>query len=488
MEVGFDNNKYLKIQSEKIKERINMFNSKLYLEFGGKLFDDYHASRVLPGFKIDSKIKLLEELKDDLEVIICINAENIEKSKIRADYGITYDMDVLRLIHDLNTIEINVNSVVITMYRGQATADKFIAKLKEKSIKTYLHYPIKGYPADLNLIVSEQGYGLNEYIETTKSLVVVTAPGPCSGKLATCLSQLYHEHKRGKQAGYAKFETFPVWNLPLKHPVNLAYEASTADLKDINMIDPFHLEAYGISSINYNRDIETFPILKTILNKITGKDIYKSPTDMGVNMVSACITDEEIVKKASMQEVIRRYYQAECDFKRGILEADVPEKIKILMNELNLTIDDRPVICSAIQKSKKVDKPVIALQLPNGKIITGKQTELLSSAGSVLLNAIKELTDIPDEVYLLSPSVLTPILKVKQKSLYTNDLILDLQEVLIALSVCSATNPTIEVAISNLDKLKGCEAHSTHILRNDELNIFKNLKINITSEPEFYNS
>lgn len=487
MQKGFDNDLYLKIQSEKIRERINKFDSKLYMEFGGKLFDDYHASRVLPGFNANSKIKLLHELKDDLEVIFCINASDIEKSKMRADYGITYDMEVLRLIANLEELGISINSVVITLYTGQPSADVFKEKLERKNIKTYIHTPTKGYPTEVELIVSDEGYGKNDYITTTKKLVVVTAPGPNSGKLATCLSQLYHEYKRGVKAGYAKFETFPVWDLPLKHPVNVAYEAATADLNDINMIDSFHLETYGVSAVNYNRDIATFPILKNILNKITNEDVYNSPTDMGVNMVSKCITDESVIIEACNQEIIRRYYNAKSDAKQGLVDSSVADRIKVLMNELNITKDKRKVVQVALDKANLENKNVVALELPNGKIITGKQTELLSPVSSVIINAIKELTKIPDEVYLLSPSVLEPISKIKQKTLYKKSKYLSLQEVLIALSICSATNPIIEKAINSIDKLNGCEAHASYIITDGELSILKNLKVNLTCESVFSN-
>lgn len=487
MKQGFDNEKYVKIQSEKIKERLKMFDNKLYLEFGGKLFDDHHAKRVLPGFKLDAKIRLLMELKNESEVVFCINAGDIEKNKIRADYGITYDEDLLRLIDNLRNLGITINSVVITLYKGQPSANAFKAKLERRNIKTYIHTPTKGYPTDVDVIVSDEGYGANPYIETTKPLVVVTAPGPCSGKLATCLSQLYHEYKKGVNAGYAKFETFPVWNLPLKHPVNVAYEAATADLKDINMIDSFHLETYGKTAVNYNRDLEMFPVLKNILFKITGKDIYNSPTDMGVNMIGSCIIDDKIVQDAASQEIIRRYYKSLCDYKTGIVDEEVPQRIKILMNELGIDTSIRKVINAATEKAKIVNKPVIALELPNGKIITGKQTELLSPAGTLILNAIKELSNIPDDVYLLSPVILEPILDLKartKKTAYS----LNLQEVLIALSVCSVTNPIIAKAIESLDKLAGLEAHSSYIVQNGDLNTLKGLKINLTCEPNFHSN
>ena len=486
MKKGFDNDLYLKVQSKKIKERLKKFYNKLYLEFGGKIFDDYHAMRVLPGFQEDSKIRMLLELKDICEIVFCINAGDIERNKIRADYGITYDMDVLRLIDKIKALGLQVNSVVITLYKGQPRAESFKKKLEARGMKAYIHTPTKGYPTDVETIVSEEGYGKNPYIETTKPLVVMTAPGPCSGKLATCLSQLYNEYKRGVQAGYAKFETFPVWDLPLKHPVNIAYEAATADLKDVNMIDYFHLEKYGISSVNYNRDLEVFPVLKDILYKITGEEIYSSPTDMGVNTIGKCITDDEVIRQASKDEIIRRYYQALCDFKTGNGDMETAERIKVLMNELDLTEDDRKVVAIALKKAEKEKRHVISLQLPNGKIITGKQTELLNPASSLLINAMKELTHIPDEIDLLSPSVLEPIQKFKSKDI--EHATLNLQEVIIALSICSVTNPIIAKAFKNLKKLAGCEAHASYIVTNGDKNEFRNLKINLTTEPQFYSN
>ena len=484
MKKGFDNDLYLKVQSERIKERLKKFDNKLYLEFGGKLFDDYHAMRVLPGFESDSKIRMLLELKDICEIVFCINAGDIERNKIRADYGITYDMDVLRLIDQLKSLGLQVNSVVITLYKGQPRAESFKKKLEARGMKAYIHTPTKGYPTDVETIVSEEGYGKNPYIETTKPLVVMTAPGPCSGKLATCLSQLYHEYKRGVQAGYAKFETFPVWNLPLKHPVNIAYEAATADLKDVNMIDYFHLEKYGVRAVNYNRDLEVFPVLKDILFKITGEEIYSSPTDMGVNMIGKCIIDDPVVQEAAKAEIIRRYYQALCDCKTGNGDTETAERIKVLMNELDLKESDRTVVKAALDKATKEKRHVISLELPNGKIITGKQTDLLNPASSLLINAMKELTHIPDEIDLLSPSVLEPIQKFKSKTKEHETL--NLQEVIIALSICSVTNPTIAKAFKNLKKLAGCEAHASYIVTNGDKNEFRNLKINLTMEPVFY--
>ena len=487
MKKGFNNEKYVEVQSKRIKEKINEFD-KLYLEFGGKLFDDYHAARVLPGFEPDSKIKMLLELKDITEIIMCINAKDIERKKIRADYGITYDMEVLRLIDEFQNLGLSVNSVVITLYTGKESSKKFINQLEKRNIKTYVHTPTKGYPTDVDVIVSDEGYGANPYIETTKKLVVVTAPGPSSGKLATCLSQLYHEYKRGVKAGYAKYETFPVWNLPLKHPVNVAYEAATADLKDVNMIDSFHLEKYGITAVNYNRDLEVFPVLKSILHKITGKDIYYSPTDMGVNMIGYCIDDDEAVCEASRQEIIRRYYKALCDYKTGDSNEDISKRIKLLMNELEINpLEERKIINVAREKSKEENLPVIALELANGKIITGKKTEILSPASSLILNAIKELTKIPDDVDLLSKSVLEPILKLKPLGNHASNS-LNLEEVLIALSICSATNPIVKKALKNLNKLSGLEAHASFMVYNGDLNTLKRLNINLTCDPIFYSS
>lgn len=484
MKKGFDSEKYLKVQSEKIEERIKMFDNKLYLEFGGKIFDDYHATRVLPGFESDAKIKLLQKFKDDMEVIFCINSADIEKSKIRADYGISYELELLRLIENLQKLDININSVVVTMYKEGNNISHLEKILKERKIKMYIHRPTPGYPDDVNLIVSDDGYGKNPYIETTKKLVVVTAPGANSGKLGTCLSQLYHEHKRGVNAGYAKFETFPVWNLSLMHPVNVAYEAATAELKDVNMIDPFHLEAYGENAINYNRDISTFPILKNILLKITGKEIYKSPTDMGVNMIKTCIIDDDVVEEASRQEIIRRYYNILCDYKQGICSEDTVERIKGLMDKLGLTLADREVAKVALNKSEKEGCNAIAIKLPNNEVITGKESDLLSSASAAVLNAVKEITKIPDEEFLLSPTVLNGIFKMKKKTSYKTSYCLNLQVVLIALSICSITNPIIEKAINNLSKLRGCEAHSSYIIEKSELNVLKNLGINLTCEPK----
>ena len=486
MKLGFDNDKYVKIQSENIRKRFKLFD-KLYLEIGGKLFEDNHAARVLPGFKPDAKINMFLELKDDLEIIFCINAGDIERHKTRADYGITYDAEIMRLIEKSKEKGFSVNSVVITLYDSQSSVKSFINKLQRRGIKTYTHHRIDGYPEKIDKIVSDEGYGSNEYIKTTKKLVLVNAPGPGSGKLATCLSQLYHEHKLGINAGYAKFETFPVWNLPLKHPVNLAYEAATADLKDVNMIDPFHLEKYGISTVNYNRDIETFPILKATLSKIMGKDIYYSPTDMGVNMIASAIIDENVVIESAKKEVMRRYYQERCNQKLELSDDEAVQKVRLLISELGIDSSILPVVSAALEKANISDRPAVAIELPNGKIITGRETDLLSPASSALINAMKEITNIPDEIDLLSNTILKPILSIKKEALASNYKTLSLSEVLIALSICAVTNPVIKKGLNNLTKLNGSDVHSTFILTGDDAKVLKNLRVNITCEPNFYN-
>ena len=481
MKKGFDNAKYVKVQSAKIRERFKLFD-KLYLEIGGKLFDDSHAARVLPGFQSDAKINMFKELKDDLEIIFCINAGDIERNKTRGEYGITYDREILKLIDNSKKMGFSVNSVVITLYKNQVSVDKFIKKLNRNGIKTYIHTFTNGYPTDVDTIVSEEGYGANPYVETTKPLILVNAPGPGSGKLATCLSQIYHEHLRGVNAGYAKFETFPVWSLPLKHPVNLAYEAATADLKDVNMIDPFHLEAYGETAVNYNRDVETFPILKNILSKVSDKDIYKSPTDMGVNVIGSCIIDNDVVEEAAKKEIVRRYYSEIVNYKLGLCDEDAYKRVKLLMNEVGIEEDYLDVIKPALEKSKKENLPVISIKIGK-KILTGKQTDILTPASSVVLNAIKYLSKIPDDINLLSPKVLEPMLKLKAE-LHNGDR-LTLPEVLTALSICTATNSMTEKALSNLGKLKDAEAHSTYIVDNGDKKTLKSLKINLTCEPEY---
>lgn len=485
MKIGFDNQKYLSMQSEHIMDRLAQFGGKLYLEFGGKLFDDFHASRVLPGFEPDSKVRMLLQLKDQAEIVIAINAADIEKNKVRGDLGITYDLDVLRLIDAFRSIGLYVGSVVLTQYRGQSAAGVFQRRLEQLGIKVYRHYPIPGYPNDIETIVSDEGYGLNEYIETTRSLVVVTAPGPGSGKMATCLSQLYHENKRGVRAGYAKFETFPIWNLPLKHPVNVAYEATTADLNDVNMIDPFHLENYGVTTVNYNRDVEIFPVLNAMFRQIYGESPYKSPTDMGVNMAGNCITDDEVCCEASRQEIIRRYYAAMCSARQGMSDSRPAEKIKLLINQLGITVKDRPVIDAAVARAEQTGEPAAAIQLPDGEIVTGKTTKLLGASAAVLLNALKRLGGIQKDMHLISPIVIEPIQDLKVNHLGNHNPRLHMDEVLIALSISAATNPTAEVAMRQLDKLRGCEAHSTVILSGVDSSTFRKLGINVTCEPKY---
>ena len=483
--IGFDNEKYLKLQSQNIRDRISKFGGKLYLEFGGKLFDDYHASRVVPGFKPDSKVNMLLEMKDDAEIVIAISADDIERSKRRGDLGITYDEDTLRLIDAFRGIGLYIGSVVITHYRGQAVADQFKKRLEMLGIRVYKHYIIPDYPSNVPLIVSEEGFGLNDYIETQRSLVVVTAPGPGSGKMATCLSQLYHEHKRGISAGYAKFETFPVWNLPLKHPVNLAYEAATADLDDVNMIDPFHLEAYGVTTVNYNRDVEIFPVLEAIFKRIYGSSPYKSPTDMGVNMLGFCIQDDEVCVEASKQEILRRYYAAACGVRRGTSDPNEVRKIELIMNSLGLTPADRPVVAAALDKAEKTGGPAVALELNDGRIVTGKTSSLLGASSACLLNAVKALAGIDKKLPLIAPGVIEPIQHLKVEHLGNHNPRLHTDELLIALSICSVTNPMAGCAIEQLDNLKGCEAHSSVILSHVDEALFKKLGINISFEPKY---
>lgn len=483
MKFGFDNNKYLNMQSEHIKERIGQFGDKLYLEFGGKLFDDYHASRVLPGFEPDSKLRMLMQLSDQAEIVIAISAADIEKNKIRHDLGITYDVDVFRLIQSFTDKGLYVGSVVITQYSGQKSADVFKSKLETMGIRVYRHYIIDGYPSNIPFIVSDEGYGRNDYIETTKPLVIITAPGPGSGKMATCLSQLYHENKRGIKAGYAKFETFPVWNLPLKYPVNLAYEAATADLNDVNMIDPFHLEAYGTTSVNYNRDVEVFPVLSAIFEEIYGECPYKSPTDMGVNMAGFCIIDDEICREASMQEIIRRYYQALLRLAKDTGSKDEVYKIELILKQAKITTDKRPVVKAANERAEAMGSPCAALQLEDGRVITGKTTNLLGSSAALLLNAVKALGDIPHDVHLIAPSAIEPIQKLKTYYLGSKNPRLHTDEVLIALSTCAATDPNAQIALEQLPKLKGCEAHTSVILSDVDMKTFKKLGVHLTCEP-----
>ena len=485
MNVGFDNGKYLAMQSEHIRERIAQFGGKLYLEFGGKLFDDYHAARVLPGFAPDSKVKMLLQLKDQAEIVIVINATDIEKNKVRGDLGITYDQDVLRLIDAFRAIGLYVGSVVLAQYGGQSAADAFQSRLAALGVTVYRHYPIAGYPSDVEHIVSDEGYGKNEYIETTRPLVVVTAPGPGSGKMATCLSQLYHEHKRGIAAGYAKFETFPIWNLPLKHPVNLAYEAATADLNDVNMIDPFHLEAYGVTTVNYNRDVEIFPVLSAIFKEIYGCCPYKSPTDMGVNMAGNCIIDDAVCCEASKQEILRRYYAERCAVRQGLASNDGVYKIKLLMNQAGISEADRPVIAATLAKAEATGQPAAAIQLPDGRCITGKTSALLGASAALLLNALKALGNIQDGMHLISPIIIEPIQDLKVHHLGNHNPRLHTDEILIALSICAATNPTAALAMQQLSKLRGLEAHSTVILSSVDSSTFKKLGINLTCEPQY---
>lgn len=484
---GFDNEKYLKMQSEHIRQRIGQFGNKLYLEFGGKLFDDFHASRVLPGFKPDSKLQMLLQLKDDAEIVIVINSADIEKNKIRGDLGITYDVDVIRLIHVFTKIGLYVSSVVLTRYDNQPTADAFQSRLESMGIKVYHHYSIKGYPSDMKRIISDEGYGRNDYIETSRRLVVVTAPGPGSGKMATCLSQIYHEHKRGINAGYAKFETFPIWNLPLRHPVNIAYEAATADLNDVNMIDPFHLEAYGETTVNYNRDIEIFPVLNAMFENILGESPYKSPTDMGVNMAGNCISDDEVTCKAAKDEIIRRYYTALCDRKKGLISEDEEMKLTLLMQQAKVTADDRKTIAAALAKEQETGLPAAAMELPDGTILTGRTSELLGAVSALLLNALKHLAGLDDNVLLMSPHVIEPIMDLKVNHLGNNNPRIHTDETLLALSICATTDENAKKAMEQISSLRGCEVHSTVILSAVDERIFKRLGINLTCEPKYSN-
>ena len=482
MRVGFDNDKYVRIQSQKIKERFGLFD-KLYLEIGGKLFDDSHAARVLPGFKNDVKISMFKELKDDLEIIFCINAGDIEKNKTRGEYDISYNQELIKLIKNSKRMGFSVNSVVITLYQNQISADKFIKKLNRNGIKTFIHRPVQGYPKNIDIIVSEEGYGANPYIPTTKKLILVNAPGPGSGKLSTCLSQVYHENINGVNAGYAKFETFPVWNLPLNHPVNLAYEAATADLNDVNLIDSFHLKKYGIEAVNYNRDLEAFPVLKNILKKVLKTNIYYSPTDMGVNMIGYCITDNEVVEMASKKEIVRRYYNELNNYKMGLCDEDTYKKIKNIMDNINIDESILDVVKPALERKERENgKPAIAIKI-NDNIITGRQSDLMTAPGGAIINAVKFLSKIPDDMHLLSPIVLEPILKLKKEMGSGNRLLLS--EVLTALSICSVTNPLAAKALSCLPQIKNAEAHSTYIITGNDKITLKELKINVTCENEF---
>ena len=480
MKIGFDNEKYLALQAEHIRQRMSQFGGKLYLEFGGKLFDDYHASRVLPGFQPDSKIRMLETIRDDVEIVIAICAGDIEKNKTRGDLGIGYDQDVLRLIDVFRGLGFYVGSVVITQYAGQPAADAFIHRLTALGVRSCRHYPIAGYPSDVAHIVSDEGLGKNDYIETSRSIVVVTAPGPGSGKMATCLSQLYHDHKRGIRAGYAKYETFPIWNLPLKHPVNLAYEAATADLNDVNMIDPFHLEAYGETTVNYNRDVEIFPVLKATFEKIYGTCPYQSPTDMGVNMAGNCIVDDDAVCTAAKEEILRRYFTACCNALRGKECSDEIYKLELLLGQAGLNTDDRACAAAATRTAANTGTPCAAIELENGDLITGKTTELLGCASAMLLNALKHLGGIPDETLLISPQVIRPIQALKTRHLGSHNPRLHTDEVLIALSMCAVTDPNAALALEQLGKLRDCEVHCSVLLSSVDENTLKKLGVHLT--------
>ena len=483
--IGFDNQKYLETQSAHIRERIKKFGGKLYLEFGGKLFDDYHASRVLPGFEPDSKIRMLQQLKDDVEIVVTICACDIEKNKVRGDLGIPYEEDVLRLIDIFRGMDLYVGSVVVTQYNGQSAADAFLKRLNALGVRTYRHYPIAGYPHNIDVIVSEEGYGRNEYIETTHPLVVVTAPGPGSGKMATCLSQLYHATRRGIKAGYAKFETFPIWNLPLKHPVNLAYEAATADLSDVNMIDPFHLEAYGVTTVNYNRDVEVFPVLRTIFESILGECPYKSPTDMGVNMAGNCIIDDEACREASYMEILRRYYTALTDRLRGKADDELVFKLELLMKQAGITTDIFPAVAASLKREEETGGPAGAMVLPDGQVVTGRTSDLLGASASLLLNALKRLGGINQSLDLISTQVLEPICRLKTGSLGHKNPRLHSDEVLIALCVSALTNPIAALAQQQLPKLKGCDAHFTVVLSDVDEKLYRRLGMHVSNEPKY---
>ena len=488
MKTGFDNQKYLKMQSEHIRDRISKFDNKLYLEFGGKLFDDYHASRVLPGFEPDSKLRMLMQLSDQAEIVIVISAADIDKNKMRGDLGITYDEDVLRLIDEFTGRGLYVGSVCITRYAGQESADLFKKRLEKLGKKVYFHYSIPGYPSNIPLIVSDEGYGKNEYIETTRPLVIITAPGPGSGKMATCLSQLYHEYKRGVAAGYAKFETFPIWNIPLKHPVNLAYEAATADLNDVNMIDPFHLEAYGETTVNYNRDVEIFPVLQAMFEKIMGECPYKSPTDMGVNMAGNCIVDDEACCEASRQEIIRRYYKSCAALLTGTGKEDEVRKIELLLKQAHASLEDRKVVPASLQKEQETEAPAAALELPDGRIIYGKTSDLLGASSALLLNALKELAGIDHEHHVISPEAIRPIQELKTEYLGSKNPRLHTDETLIALSVSAASNPEAKQALKQLHALKGCQAHTSVMLSPVDIKKLKQLGIQFTMEAKYENN
>ncbi len=485
MRIGFDNDKYIALQAEKIRKRIGQFGGKLYLEFGGKLFDDYHASRVLPGFEPDSKIRMLESLRDEAEAIIVINADNIENAKRRSDIGITYEEDALRLMDSFRARGLMVGGICITHFTGQPHAEAFQRRLEGMGVSVWRHYLIDGYPSDVNHIVSDEGFGKNDYIETSRPLVVVTAPGPGSGKLATCLSQLYHENKRGVQAGYAKYETFPVWNLPLKHPVNVAYEAATADLDDRNIIDPWHLEAYGDVTVNYNRDVETFPVLKAMMEKIAGESPYQSPTDMGVNMVGKCISDDEVCREAAKNEIVRRYFATAEEVRRTGQGAEALEKIELLMRQVDVTCDYSPAHQAALAKEEATGGPAAAMVLPDGELVTGKTSDLMGAAASLLLNAAKHMAGIPKKTYVVSSEALVPICHLKTEHLRSHNPRLHSDEMLIALSLSSATNDEAEATVDALEQLAGCDAYFSVILSEADMRTYRNLGINVCCEPKY---
>ena len=484
-QIGFDNDKYLAMQSAHIRERISKFGGKLYLEFGGKLFDDFHASRVLPGFQPDSKIRMLQQLRDDAEIVIAVNANDIEKNKVRGDLGITYDDDCLRLIDAFRSLGLYVGGVCITQYAGQNAADAFIKRLNTLGVRNYRHYPIAGYPSDVAHIVSDEGFGHNEYIETTHSLIVVTAPGPGSGKMATCLSQLYHEHKHGVSAGYAKFETFPIWNLPLKHPVNLAYEAATADLDDVNMIDPFHLEAYGKTTVNYNRDVEIFPVLAAMFRMIQGECPYKSPTDMGVNMAGFAIVDDAVCQEASRMEILRRYYTGCVERAKGQADECVVRKLELVMQQAGVTPDICPAVAASLDKAEATGKPAGAMVLPDGSVVTGRTSPLLGASAALLLNALKKMAGIDHKLDLIPPSVIEPISAMKTGCLGHRNPRLHSDEVLIALAISGLTNPLAAMVQAQLKNLRGCEAHFSVIISEEDAKLYKRLGINVSCEAKY---
>jgi len=483
--IGFDNNQYLSTQSACIRERIAQFGGKLYLEFGGKLFDDFHASRVLPGFQPDSKVRMLQQLRDDVEIVIVVNANDIEKNKVRGDLGITYDDDCLRLMDSFRSLGLYVGSIVVTQYAGQGAADTFLKRLDALGVRSYRHYPIAGYPSDVNHIVSDEGFGKNDYIETSHSLVVVTAPGPGSGKMATCLSQLYHEHKRGVSAGYAKFETFPIWNLPLGHPVNLAYEAATADLNDVNMIDPFHLAAYGTTTVNYNRDVEIFPVLRAIFERVQGKSPYQSPTDMGVNMAGNCIVDDEVCRQASRMEILRRYYNAMVSRVKGEADDEMIRKLELVMQKAEVTSELCPAFAAANAKAEETGAPAGAMILPDGRMVTGKTSNLLGASASMLMNAMKLMGGIPNELDLIPDMLIKPISDLKTAHLGHRNPRLHSDEVLLALAISGMTNPLAALAQKQLDKLSGSNAHFSVIISEEDVQLYKSLGIHVTCEPRY---